>query len=189
MHGQPAPPPLDLVQEFVNTRAITRSNPHEREELSSPEALLRWWQARGELAGAPEPSRAELAMALEVREGLRAVLATHNAAEQPGDERALERLARIADELPLRVDYPAGPVAVVEPVRSGGFTQVLAELLARTVRASVDGSWARLKACRDPHCREIFYDTSKNRSGAWCSMRVCGSRAKQRRFAARNRTG
>jgi predicted RNA-binding Zn ribbon-like protein len=189
MNGQSAPAPLDLVQDFVNTRSMTRSDAYQREGFSSPAALLRWWRARGRLTGVSALGAAELAMALEVREGLRAVLAAHNDAEEPGDDRAVHRLTQIAAELPLRVNYPPGAVAVVEPVRSGGLPEALAQLLAYTVTASVDGSWARLKACRDPNCREIFYDTSKNHSGTWCSMRVCGTRAKQRRFAERKRTG
>jgi predicted RNA-binding Zn ribbon-like protein len=32
-----------------------------------------------------------------------------------------------------------------------------------------------------------FYDRSKNRSGHWCSMRVCGNRAKARQFRERRR--
>jgi predicted RNA-binding Zn ribbon-like protein len=31
-------------------------------------------------------------------------------------------------------------------------------------------------------CRFVFYDQSKNGTRTWCSMRVCGNRAKVRRF-------
>ncbi|MDQ3777760.1 MAG: CGNR zinc finger domain-containing protein [Actinomycetota bacterium] len=47
-----------------------------------------------------------------------------------------------------------------------------------------DGSWQRLKTCRN--CGWAFWDESKNRSGVWCSMQLCGSRLKVRRY--RNRT-
>src|SRR5256885_5523159 len=52
--------------------------------------------------------------------------------------------------------------------------------------AMTDGTWARLKACRNDQCQKAFYDTSKNRSGAWCSMAGCGSRLKDRKSTRLN---
>jgi predicted RNA-binding Zn ribbon-like protein len=49
--------------------------------------------------------------------------------------------------------------------------------------AMLDGTWSRLKACRE--CRWAFYDHSRNGAGSWCSMAVCGSRVKQRAYHAR----
>ena len=46
--------------------------------------------------------------------------------------------------------------------------------------------WKRLKGCRDENCRVAFYDKSRNRSRAWCSMEVCGNREKARSFRARH---
>jgi predicted RNA-binding Zn ribbon-like protein len=51
----------------------------------------------------------------------------------------------------------------------------------------VTGDWPRLKACADAGCRWAFYDASRNRGGAWCEMRICGNRNKDRRFRARRR--
>ena len=51
--------------------------------------------------------------------------------------------------------------------------------------AQLLGTWRRLKACRDPQCRWAFYDRSHSQQGAWCEMRVCGNRAKNRRFRQR----
>jgi predicted RNA-binding Zn ribbon-like protein len=51
-----------------------------------------------------------------------------------------------------------------------------------------DGTWERLKACREPSCVWAFYDYSKNRSAAWCSMEVCGNRNKVRLFRTRSRS-
>ena len=44
----------------------------------------------------------------------------------------------------------------------------------------------RLSACRDENCRVAFYDKSRNRSRAWCSMEVCGNREKARSFRQRH---
>ncbi len=53
-----------------------------------------------------------------------------------------------------------------------------ADLLART-------DMRRVKACPGSHCGWLFLDPSGRRR--WCSMEVCGNRAKARRHAERRR--
>lgn len=53
----------------------------------------------------------------------------------------------------------------------------------------LNDTWPRLKACREDTCRWAFYDHSKNRSGHWCSMEVCGARHKARQYRARHKAG
>ena len=48
-----------------------------------------------------------------------------------------------------------------------------------------DGSWDRLRGCANPTCRSVFWDRSKNRSGRWCSLSVCGNQAKVRAYRER----
>jgi predicted RNA-binding Zn ribbon-like protein len=49
----------------------------------------------------------------------------------------------------------------------------------------LDGTWVRLKACRN--CHWSFYDYSPNRSATWCSMQLCGNRTKTRAYRSRRR--
>jgi predicted RNA-binding Zn ribbon-like protein len=42
----------------------------------------------------------------------------------------------------------------------------------------------RLHACASDTCRWLFLDTSKNRTRRWCDMKICGNRAKARRYHA-----
>jgi predicted RNA-binding Zn ribbon-like protein len=49
-----------------------------------------------------------------------------------------------------------------------------------------DGTWHRLKACRQ--CAWAYYDYSKNRSATWCSMAICGNRTKTRAYRRRRST-
>jgi predicted RNA-binding Zn ribbon-like protein len=44
----------------------------------------------------------------------------------------------------------------------------------------------RVKQC--PGCGWLFLDMSRNRSRRWCTMQVCGNRAKARRYYERQRT-
>lgn len=180
----PAPPPLDLVQAFVNTRAITEDDPFAREDLASPAAFDAWWRARRPDDPPLRTTRRDLDEAIAVREGLRALLARNNDAGRDADAAAIARLEDIAATLPLRAGL--GDELVV-PFAARPARAALATLLARTVQARADGSWPRLKACRNSYCREAFYDTSKNHSATWCSMAVCGTRAKHRAFIIRRR--
>ena len=59
--------------------------------------------------------------------------------------------------------------------------------MVAAVRESViDGSWPRLRAAGRTPARGPFYDESRNRSRTWCSMQVCGNRAKGRTFRERH---
>ena len=62
---------------------------------------------------------------------------------------------------------------------------VVAPIVAIVYEAMVDGTWERLKACPADDCHWAFYDHSKNRSGTWCTMDVCGNRAKVRAYRER----
>jgi predicted RNA-binding Zn ribbon-like protein len=62
----------------------------------------------------------------------------------------------------------------------------LAEVTAIALASMLDGAWPRLKVCRK--CEWAFYDRSKNRSGSWCSMQLCGNRLKTRAYRTRRRS-
>ena len=47
----------------------------------------------------------------------------------------------------------------------------------------------RLRNCNGDKCTWLFMDRSKNRSRRWCTMDVCGNRAKSKRHYAKVRNG
>ncbi|MGA8461029.1 MAG: CGNR zinc finger domain-containing protein, partial [Streptosporangiaceae bacterium] len=61
----------------------------------------------------------------------------------------------------------------------------LARILLIAGEAATTGTWSRLKVCSAADCQWAFYDRSPTRTGCWCSMRVCGSRAKSRAYRRR----
>ena len=173
-----APEPLRFVQQFVNTAELDE----DADDLTSPEALRDWMAARDLADPDAEVTDADLRRALEVREGLRAVLYTHNGGDR--DDEALELLERAASRAALRATF-AGDCAPRLTPAAKGTDAGLARLLAIVARSAADGSWDRLKACAGPDCRWAFYDKSKNRSGRWCSMATCGNLHKTRAFRER----
>ena len=68
--------------------------------------------------------------------------------------------------------------------RLGG-ADALQEILGAVARLGVLGELGRVKICPADDCRWAFYDTSRNGSRQWCSMALCGNRAKARAHRAR----
>jgi predicted RNA-binding Zn ribbon-like protein len=175
-----APGELERVRRFVNTRQVG----HGTDLLSDTEGVAEWFAAEGLAAGELQATRAELARAIELREALRAVLVAHNVGESaPADaSRTLDATARRA-RLRLQFEDDGGASLVPE---AGGIDGALGRLVAIVHDSIAQGTWTRLKACRDPTCAWAFYDHTKNRSGAWCSMERCGNRAKARAHRERH---
>ena len=176
-----APGELELVRNFVNTLDVE----DQEEDLGSVDALRDWLVER-ELMDAGDPvTDGDLRRAIDVREGLRAILLANNGS--PHDEGAVERLDRAASRAGLRLRFHPGGCAEFEPDATG-VDGALARLLAIVAEARVEGQWQRLKACADHGCQWAFYDKSKNRSKKWCRMEVCGNVAKARSFRARQKS-
>lgn len=169
----PAPEPIRIVQAFINTNDL------EGEDRLVDAAALREW-----LGLHVRVSRAEHARAIALREALRELVAAN--AGLPHDPDALATVNEAAARAELRPLLTGPADARLEPT-AGGVDGALGAIVAAVHAGIADGSWARLKACERDTCRWAFYDHSRNRSGHWCSMAVCGSREKNKR-AYRRRT-
>lgn len=181
----PAPRALRLVQEFINTYNIERSHLGLRtDEFVSPADLRRWLTARGLLRGGAAVRATDVRRAVDVREALRRLALAHN--HQPATAEAAAVLARLAREARLVIRVRRDGTMGIEPV-APGVLGALGRLLAAALVAQMDGTWGRLKACR--RCHWAFYDYSRNRSGAWCSMSICGNRVKATTYRAHRRVG
>ncbi|AXB48989.1 CGNR zinc finger domain-containing protein [Amycolatopsis albispora] len=81
-------------------------------------------------------------------------------------------------DVPVRIAVtPAGPSLVAD--------SAVGAVLAAAARLSLLGEFARIKICPADNCRWAFYDRSRNRSRAWCSMSACGNREKARAWRQR----
>jgi predicted RNA-binding Zn ribbon-like protein len=202
-----APGGLARLQAFVNTLDLEQGT----DELGTPAALDAWVRQAGLTEPAAEPlaenlgsagesdqagraGPAELALAVALREALRAVLrshVTHRTAPAAGAApshdsplNAAAELAEIAASLHARLTADADGTIRVQPDDSG-IRAALARLLVTAAEAATLGTWKRLKVCSADDCQWAFYDRSPTRSGCWCSMQVCGSRAKSRAYRSR----
>jgi predicted RNA-binding Zn ribbon-like protein len=171
---------LGLVVDFVNTRQLEQ----ETDDLATPEALAQWLAQRGLLDGGVSLSAAEVEQASELREAIRRILLEHNGGRTGGAGAGL--LDRVAERGRLSVRF-GDDGAVHLDSRATGFPAALARLVVPIADAARDGAWERVKACADDDCQWAFFDRSRNRSGRWCDMAVCGNRTKVRAYRTKNR--
>ena len=176
-----APGDLGLVRAFVNTDDFETAV----EELDSPEALEAWL-ARSGIPPGRRLTADDVQQAIALREALRKLLLANNGA--PLDAAALRTVQAAAAEAPLEVEVDAEGKFALSPGGTG-VEGLAARLVAAVLRAQAEGNWDRLKACRAHDCEWAFYDHSRNRSRTWCSMDVCGNRAKTRSYRARRSRG
>jgi predicted RNA-binding Zn ribbon-like protein len=176
---KPAPGELVVVQLFVNTREEDISD-----EIGTPDALRAWLADRGLMDARDEVGEADVERARQVREALRALMLANNGGAL--DETALATLNAAAERADVFVRFRDDGRSELAPCAQG-VDAALGRLLGIVHDAMADGSWSRLKACREDTCQWAFYDRSKNRSGAWCTMEVCGNRSKARAYRERRR--
>ncbi|MEU6812612.1 CGNR zinc finger domain-containing protein [Streptomyces sp. NPDC046831] len=161
----PAPGRLALVESLVNTLDLASG----ADSLDTADGRARF--------GITEE---DLPQARDLRESLRAALLAH-AGHPPHREVTplTDLLARAP--LVLTVDGRDGAAALA-PADAG---PLLSRVAAAVADALVAGTWTRLKACEAVTCHWAYYDRSPAGRGRWCSMAVCGARAKMRRYRAK----
>ena len=177
-----APGDLALVRAFVNTRDIDEG----LDDVATPAELSAWLVEQGLLPEGATARPADVRRAARFREALRDLLLGNNDGHSMPIEagRVLNDVAARA-RLRLRVDEDGAARLEAEGTTVDA---ALGRLLVIVYRSMENDTWKRLKACRDDTCQWAFYDQSKNRSGHWCSMEVCGARHKAQQYRARQKT-
>jgi predicted RNA-binding Zn ribbon-like protein len=175
-----APGDLETVRRLLNTWEIANET-HAPVDLLAETAgdPAAWRQLFGDF---PRPRRAQLRRLRDVRDAIRTMLSGGSPDEFNRLIRVASVLAEIGDDGERLVLLPVGQNESLDH-----------RCLVAVVRAVADGSWQRLRACRD--CRWVFFDHTRSHTRAWCGMyargtakaRACGSIAKVRAYRARQR--
>ena len=175
----PAPGRLRVVQQFINSLDIEA----ETEEFQTPGQLSAWLVSHG-LAkpGGPRLTSRDLERTRRFRDLLRELAAGNNG---KGRSRQLQRhLNRELAALSFVAALEDGNVATLRPTGKG-IDRALSQLAAIVIEEMICGRWSRMKECAEDTCRWVFYDHSRSRTGIWCTMADCGSRAKSRAYYRR----
>jgi predicted RNA-binding Zn ribbon-like protein len=176
-----APGRLELVRTFLNTRDIE----NQVDALETSRDARRWLVAHNLLRRNAQVSERDRIRLIELREALRSLAFSHNG--YPLARGELVRLNRHAANASIgAVFHGSDDVQLVRG--KGNVHDALSALLAIVCDSIREGTWSRLKACQNVEtCGWAFYDQSRNRVGTWCSMSVCGNRAKTRAYRDRQR--
>ncbi len=177
--ASPAPGDLELVRSWLSL------HDHDADSgatLEPEDAALRWWLADEDLVPAADADDADLAWALRIRSAL--VSSVRENMGEPQDTAAIDVLNEAADEAGLQICFGDKRIHA----SGAGVRGAVARLLGISLLAQLDGTWSKFRMCADPNCTTVFYDTSRNHSGKWCSMQACGNRNKVRRFREREGT-
>lgn len=178
----PAPESLALVQDLANTIDIEMSS----DGLRTVADLAAFCAAHG-LDGSTLDA-ADVDEARRLREAVRDVCQAHTGTDVPPD--TLAALGEQFRRAPLMVAFdPAGQARPVPVPGLTGASALVAEIGRSVLAAVADGTWPRLKACTAHECRWVYYDHSPAGRSRWCTMSICGSRAKMRAYRRRSRPG
>jgi predicted RNA-binding Zn ribbon-like protein len=165
---RPAPGRLGYVQAFLNSFWDLEADGADC--WATTAGLSAWLRERG---FDDDVSEAERERSVALRDGLRAALLGEGWGGVQEDGALVVRHDATGSWLEPAGDGPAAARALA---------------IAIVLEARRDGSWERMKACPGPHCGWAFHDHSRNRSGQWCSMQICGNRTKGATFRRRRRT-
>jgi predicted RNA-binding Zn ribbon-like protein len=180
-------PDLLLVERFLNTydeRSFSRHGEIHTggDQLSSPVALGSWLAGHGLLTtdrspAGRDPDEGDLRAALALRDGLRRSLSGGTETDDVLAGFPLRLTAEPVDGS----DGSGGGLRLIAVSGRPGLDRIV-EIVAGSV---ADGRWARMKLCAASDCRWAFFDTSRSGGGRWCTMAVCGNRAKTRSYRER----
>jgi predicted RNA-binding Zn ribbon-like protein len=177
-----APGQLELLQRFVNT--YNHDFPPDWDRIGTSEKARRWLCEKGLIAPRDRVSDGDVARLRELREALRALAIANHRGARP-DAAATATVRKLSGRAELRVAVDDAGRTALGPAQRG-VDGAVATLLGILHEAQLTGDWSRMKACRQ--CEYAFFDRSKNRSAAWCSMSICGNRTKNRAYYRRRRS-
>jgi predicted RNA-binding Zn ribbon-like protein len=184
----------DLVVDFANTIVGTDRRP---EALHGWPDVARFLAASG-VVGEAEARRLQRelaenggeaeahAVALALRDLLRDVVVALAAGEGP----KLAAVRRLNAELAAVATYPQllreDGGWKLHDEHAGPSWRVSLSPIARAAAELVAQPHGSIRKCADPACILYFRDTSQAQARRWCSMSMCGNRAKVAAYARRN---
>ena len=160
--------PADLIVRFINTLDVEAGT----DVLDTVDSWQSWLAAQGLDAGFGRESARDLEQARELRDDLRALASGARRQQGRQGRQGLQVGIQVAltddGEVELGADTAVGLIA------------------AAAAKVAIEKRLDRVKICPADNCRWAFYDSSRNHSRQWCSMEVCGNRAKARAHRQRS---
>jgi predicted RNA-binding Zn ribbon-like protein len=188
--------------DFANTVGPRRPGEQARDYLTGFRELVMWGVDAGLLTSAqadrllkvadrdPRQAVAVHRSGVRLREAIYQVFSAVAQGQQPpADDLGTMQDFYLTALRHARIDSVPGGLAWIWP-EDDTLERVLWPVARSAVELAVSGQLTRVKQCPGDSdtCRWLFFDTSKNATRRWCSMRTCGSHLKSQRQSARRRT-
>jgi predicted RNA-binding Zn ribbon-like protein len=177
-----SPGGLGFVHDLLNT--LSAGKPRETDLLAEVADAQVWLDAGlGRWAEVTERPAERVELTADDVEHLRDLRAELRA----GMDHDTEAGAATLPSAPVLLQ--AGPDGWLRPEPRGtGWRRVAAIVLIEVLEAQRADRWRRLKTCRNNRCAVAFYDRSRNNSGVWHNVQVCGNAVNLRAYRARKRS-
>ncbi|PLR47563.1 hypothetical protein CYR40_08140 [Chimaeribacter arupi] len=167
--------------DFINSVAQAGGEPHDA--WQSDEDVLRWLVQAGLAAGhaAAAAPGGLLHQARQLRDTLRVLVAQKKAGRTP-DVTPLNRALAAAGGCNQLITGEDGALHITRVYPEQTPAALLGPVAERAASLLAEGDFARVRECEHPECTLWFYDQTKAHRRRWCSMALCGNRAKVARF-------
>ncbi len=166
----------NLAIDFLNTEIADRGGIIEL--LASPKDMYVWCQAAG-LAVDKTVRNAELSQVLEFRNALKSIFVAV-LDKQPIPQKSLSMVNQhlLNDSREQQLKCNDGKIELQPAQKKLSIESVLGRIASEAASLLCSQQLDKLKKCANPKCVLMFLDTSKSGRRRWCSMDVCGNRAK-----------
>jgi predicted RNA-binding Zn ribbon-like protein len=169
--------------DFINTEAIVEGQPHDF--WQTDQDVEAWLQQAGLEADGPTPPYepgALLQAARQLRQIIRDNVQQHKAGEGVDIQALNAWLGEATSSLQLTGE--PGALQLRRVYAGESVMQRLGQVAERAAMLLTQEDFSRVRACEHPACTLWFYDRTKAHRRRWCSMALCGNRAKVARFRA-----
>ena len=168
----------NLAIDFVNTQIIQRG---ELVELLEENAdVMRWAQQAG-YAITGKCQSEELETVRKMRAALRELFQAAIEERLPPQQALTtvnRHLAENGTHQILQLNTSSGALTLEPNLKAIDLFALLAKLAYEGAQLLTAPAVSNIKSCSNPNCLLVFLDTSRTRKRRWCSMDICGNRAK-----------
>lgn len=179
----------EVALDFINTAYGVA--PDRRECLGSDQQVLAWLQRAGlmermEMSPPAGKHGVLLRAALELRETAIELIERRKAGGL-ANVSVLNRILALGNAHLELVWKKGQPPKLTELYRATTSEAVLVPMAEAIARLLAEGDFDLVRQCESTDCTLWFYDRTKSHHRRWCSMSMCGNRAKVAAFRARQK--
>ena len=180
----------DVALDFINTAYGV--GPNRADCLGSDQQVLNWLERAGLMSELdPVPPSGKRGLLLQSAAALRETareLVERRKTGVGADVSALNR-ALAQGNIHQQLTWKKGQAPALRFHRSGSTPEaVLVPVAEAIAKLLVEGNFDLVRKCESSDCTLWFYDRTKSHHRRWCSMTMCGNRAKVAAFRKRRKS-